>query len=130
MAAAKVVATPQRLGCDWHAAGEDGSAFLVLRLMELSGASEAVNPMLVRSDKQGAPEFLTQWALGGEATYLWVRADVPLSVGKEAPLASRSMHVFVAHEFLDLTPQEGRQLAVKIAESASARHPRVVEPAS
>lgn len=129
-ARAEMVATPKQLGCDWHMPNSKGSAVLVLRLRELTGASEAVNPMLVRSNDLGAPELVTQGALGGEATYLWVRAGVPLAAAKDAPVASRSMHVFVAHEFLDLTPKEGRQLAATIAESASARHPRVVDLAS
>ena len=118
-----VIATPKPLGCDWSVRGRGGSAALVLRLTELTGASEAVNPMLKRSDESGAPEFVTQWALGGEATYLWVRAGIPLSTAKDAPRASRSMQVFVAHEALGLTSKEGQRLAATILETASARHP-------
>lgn len=123
-AAAKAVSTPKPLGCDWHVPAEDGSVVLVLRLRELTGPSEAVNPMLARSDDLVSPEVVTQDALGGEATYLWVRAGIPLAAAKDAPVASRSMHVFVAHEFLGLTPKEGRQLAARITDSVSARHPQ------
>jgi nitrogen fixation-related uncharacterized protein len=119
----KVVASPRSLGCAWTMQAKGGSTIAVLRLGELIGASESLDPMLKRSDTLGAPEIRQAYALGGQATYLWVRAGVPLSTSKGAPLASRSMHVRVAHEALGLTPKQGKKLAVRIATQASQRHP-------
>jgi hypothetical protein len=113
----KVVASPRSLGCVWTMQAKGGSTIAVLRLGELIGASESLDPML------GAPEVRQQYALGGQATHLWVRAGVPLSTSKGAPLASRSTHVLVAHEALGLTPKQGTKLAVRIATQASERHP-------
>ena len=119
----KVVASPRSLGCAWTMQAKGGSTVAVLRLGELIGATESLDPMLKRSDTLGAPEIRQAYALGGQATYLWVRAGVPLSTSKGAPLASRSTHVLVAHEALGLTPRQGKKLAVRIATQASERHP-------
>ncbi|GAA4403005.1 hypothetical protein GCM10023168_14130 [Fodinibacter luteus] len=127
--AEELAATPGPLGCDWHTTDDEGRRMLALRLHELRGPVEALHPMLEGSADAGGPEVHTGYSRGGEATFLWVRAGIPISSTKGSATATRSIHVQVSHDLLGLSPKEGARVAASLAEAASGAAERLTEPA-
>jgi hypothetical protein len=119
---AELVAASRPWGCEWLLVDSNGKQVTVMRLQELIGATEQLNPMLERSRTSGHPERYDSASLSGPMTTLWVAAGVPLSTAHDANASTRSLTVQVAYEQLGLTATQGRQLAAALARSASAHH--------
>ena len=123
-----LTATPASTGCDWYTTDAKGRRMLALRIRELTGTMERLDPMLKRSDAAGRSEVAVVHTLSGEATALWVRAGVLLSAAKDAPAATRSIHVQVSHALLGLSRKDGQRLATSIAVTASSHHQSLPQP--
>ena len=122
LAAAELTATPASSGCDWYTADAKGRRALAIRVQEITGTMERLDPMLKRSDAAGRAEVAVTHTLSGEVTGLWVRAGIPVSSAKRAPAATRSMHVEVSHALLGLSRKQGHRLASSIAVTVSSHH--------
>ena len=123
--AAELTSVSGAIGCDWFTTDGKGRRMLALRLHELRGPAEALHPMLDRSEDSGGSEVATGYSRSGEATFLWVRAGIPIASTKDAAAATRSIHVQVSHDLLDLSPKAGARLATSLAQTASSAHERL-----